>query len=60
MVKCLISLPITVPDPDLEIRGGGGGGMQTAKKIFSALLASVWAKIRGAGPPDPFPGSAND
>ena len=58
MVKCLISLPITVPDPDLEIRGGGG--RQTAKKIFSALLASVWAKIRGAGPPGPFPGSAND
>ena len=51
-----------MPDPDLEIRGGGewGGGRQTAKKNFSALLASVWAKIMGAGPPGPFPGSAND
>ena len=41
-----------VPDPDLEIRGGGelssrpldkGGGDRSPKTFFSALLASVWS-----------------
>ena len=36
-----------MPDPDLEIRGGG-----SPKNFFSALGASVWSKNRGAGPPD--------
>ena len=38
---------MTVPDPDLEIRGGG-----SPKKFFSALGALVWSKNRGAGPPE--------
>ena len=29
--------PMTVPDPELEIRGRGGGGMRSPKKLFSAL-----------------------
>ena len=45
---------LSVPNPDLEIRGRGEGwGLQ--KKF----RASVCLKIRGgAGPPDPSPGSA--
>ena len=45
-----------VPDPDLEIRWGGGGVV--SEKNFYALRASVWCNNRGAGPPDPCPGSA--
>ena len=38
-----------MPDPDLEIRGGGG---VVSKNFFSALWASVCSKNRrGAGPP---------
>ena len=33
-----------VPDPDLEM--GGGGGV-VSKKIFSALWTSVWSKNKG-------------
>ena len=48
---------IPVPDPDLEIRGGGNGhpdpyirgeGRPVSKKNFSALQASVWSKNKGA------------
>ena len=53
-----------MPDPDLEIRGGGGGwgessrpldkreevGVGSPKNIFSALRASVWSKNKGGGP----------
>ena len=43
----------TVPDPDLEVRGGGGS---LRKKIFSALQASVWSKNKeGGGPPRSLP-----
>ena len=54
----LYVLHSAVPDPDLEIRGGGGypdpgisggGGLQ---KYVSALRALVWSKNRGAGPCD--------
>ena len=38
---------LAVPDPYLEIRGGG-------------LRASVWSKNKGAGPPGPSPRSATD
>ena len=43
-----------MPDPDLEIRGGGGGGV--SKKVFG------WSKNKvGGGAPGPLgpsPGSA--
>ena len=48
----------TVPDPDLEIRGGrqssrplgkGGGGGRWPENIFLALRASVWSKTKGGG-----------
>ena len=48
------------PDPDLEIRGGTGHpvpgirGGRSPKQFFSALKASVWSKIRGAGAPLPW------
>ena len=35
--------------PDPEIIGGWGGGL-SQKKIFSALRASFWSKIRGPSP----------
>ena len=44
-----------VTDPDLQIGGGGGGhpdpeirggGPGLKKKLFSALRASLWSKIR--------------
>ena len=38
----------TVPDPDLEIKGGGGGKRRRSlRKLFSALRASVWSKNKG-------------
>ena len=50
-----------MPNPDLEIRGGGGGGDRSSRpsqkrgippqKIFSALQASVWSKNRGTWAP---------
>ena len=47
----------SVPDPDLEIRGGGRGGGHpdpdvrgVSKELFSALRASVYSKNKG-GPP---------
>ena len=52
-----------MPDPDLEIRGGGG---VVSQKFFSALRGSVGLKIRevgvgggGAGG-RPSPGSATE
>ena len=48
--------PKSVPDPDLEIKGGGGGGhpdpeirgrSPVSKISFSALRASVWSKNKG-------------
>ena len=45
-----------MPDPDLEIRGGGeGGGLQ--KNVFRPLGPQFGLKIRGGGP-DPSPVSA--
>ena len=46
-----------VPDPDLEVRGGGG----SPNEIFSVFQASVWSKNKGGegrAPPVPSPGSA--
>ena len=49
-------------EPDLQIREGGGGGRhpdpyisggRLKQKHFSALLALVWSKNRGAAPPAP-------
>ena len=61
---------LQVPDPNLEVRGGGGhpdpeisGGGQSLKKIiFSALWASVWSENKGGGVgwPGPSPRSATD
>ena len=41
-----VFMSLAVPDPDLEIKGGGGGGQvgTVSKKTFSALWASVWSK----------------
>ena len=56
-----------MPDPDLEIRGGGGErsyrpldkGGTVSQKFFSAPGASVWSNNKGReGPPGPSPGSA--
>ena len=52
----------TVPDPDLEIRGWGGGGLGGLKEKF--YRASVWSKNKGWGgggqaPQGPSPGSAS-
>ena len=55
---------LAVPDTDLEIRdwgqsskplekGGWGRSPKNSKKIFSALRASVWSKIKGE--PGPLP-----
>ena len=65
-----ILITYTVEDPDLQIKGGlghpdpviGGRGRAILKNLFLALRASVWykKKIRGAGPPGPFPGSTTD
>ena len=59
-----------VPDPDLEIKGGeeggeGGGaeergGPVSKKMIFLPFGHQFGLKIRGAGPPGPFPGSATE
>ena len=50
-----------MPDPDLEIRGGGsftpldkGGGAVSQKTFFALLRASFWSKNKGGGlPPVP-------
>ena len=45
-----------MPDPDPEKRGGGGGGGgggRSPKKIFSALQASIWSKIKEGRAPGP-------
>ena len=54
-----------MPDPDLEIRGGGGGVIQTLRQggpfpppNFLVLRAPFWSKNRGgASPPGPSHGS---
>ena len=56
---------ITVPDPDLEIIGGGvqilqtlrwGRGEPVSQKNFSAFRVSVWSKNNGwPAPPGSFP-----
>ena len=54
----LYVLHSAVPNPDLEIRGGGGhpdpgiSGGAGLQKYVSALRALVWSKNRGAGPCD--------
>ena len=68
MLMHKISTRVAVADADLQIRGGGGGGVWGSsnpgirgeggarlQKIFSALLASVWSKNKGGvGPPGPL------
>ena len=39
---------ITVPDPDLEIKGRGNR-RRSPKKLFSSLRTSVWSKNKGKG-----------
>ena len=60
---------IAMPDPNLEIKGGGrsprpldkGGGDGHQKKIFSALRESVWSKNKGGGGlPGPSAGSVTE
>ena len=42
--------------PDPEIREGGGGRGRAVLNFFSALWASVWAKIKkGGGGPSLYP-----
>ena len=60
----------TVPDPDLEIRGGRqssrplgkGGGGDLQKTFFWPFGPQFGLKLRGggAGPLGPFPGSATE
>ena len=38
-----------MPDPDLEIGGGGEDGGPVSKRNFLALRASVWSKNKGGG-----------
>ena len=57
----------TVPDPDLEIRGGrqssrplgkgggGGGGGGNQKTFFWPFGPQFGLKLRGGGPPGPLP-----
>ena len=60
----------TVPDPELEMGGGGGGEWATvihpnpekregavSEKFFSTVGHQYGLKIRGAGSLDPSPGS---
>ena len=56
-----------MPDPDLEIRGGGEGGSsrpldkggRSPPPNFLVLRAPFWSKNRGgASPPGPSHGSA--
>ena len=57
-----ISYASTVPDPDLEIMGGGGGveGGGLQKKCIRPLRPQFGLKIRGeAGPPGPSPRSTS-
>ena len=45
-----------MPDPYLEMGGGGGGRWrraQSPKKFFSDLRASVWSKNKEGGRPPP-------
>ena len=59
LVKHVVNLPLTVVDPDLQIRGRGRGAV--SKIFFSALRASQFdLKIRrvGAGPLGLSPRSA--
>ena len=40
----------SVADPDLELRGGGGGG------IFPSVISSLFTQNKGGpGPPGPLP-----
>ena len=52
--QCRIQTPLPMPNPDIEIRGGGA---RSPPKMFSALRASVWCKNKGgwAAPPAPIP-----
>ena len=47
-----------MPDPDLEIKGGGGGAVWCPKNFFQRFEPQFGLKIRGAGLPGPSPGSA--
>ena len=44
-----------VADPDLELRGGGGGGLDllAMAAIFPSVISSFLPKIRGGGPRAP-------
>ena len=67
LYTCEIS---AVPNPDLEIKGGGsssrpldkGEGPVFKKNFFSTFRASVWSKNKrgGEGRPGPSPGSATE
>ena len=44
----------TVPDPDLEIGGGGESRGPVSKRNVFGPSASVWSKNKGWGAPGPF------
>ena len=52
-------LPFSVPDPDLDIKGGGLSsrplvkGGPVSQKQFWALQASFWSKNKGGAGPSP-------
>ena len=39
-----------VADPDLELRGGGGGGLITLLAFLPSVISSFLPKISGDGP----------
>ena len=54
----ITTLPYAVADPDLELRGGGGGGvldLLALSAIFPSVISSFLPKIGGGGPRAPPP-----
>ena len=43
-----------MPDPDLEISGGGGGNTDPEIRGVPGHGLLVWSKNKGGGPPGPF------
>ena len=46
-----------VADPDLELRGGGGGGLDLLALLafLPSVISSFFTQNKGGGPPRPLP-----